>query len=91
MHFLLLICFLMVSGHLIALDNLLFVLPLKSLLVVPATSLAHHKLLILLSEIFHSLSAGLSIVPGLLICMLVPLTKVLDDFPLLRVAPFLIH
>jgi len=81
----------MISGHLVALDYLLFVLPLKPLLVVPATSLAHHQLLILLSEVFQSLSAGLSILAGLLICILVPLTKVFDDFPLLRVASFLIH
>jgi hypothetical protein len=67
------------------------VLPLKPLLVVPATSLAHHKLLILLCEVFQSLSPGLSKLPGLLICMLMPLTKVFDDFPLLRVSPFLIH
>ena len=91
MQFLFLTCFLMVSGHLVALDDPLFMLPLNPLLVVPATSLVHHKLLILLSEVFQSLSAGLSILPRLIIRMLIPLTKVFDDFPLLRVAPFLIH
>ena len=81
----------MICGHLVALDDLLFVLSLKPLLVIPATTLAHHQVLILLSKVFHCLSAGLSILPGLLIRILVPLTKVFDDFPLLRVAPFLIH